>query len=100
MDCEPTINIAATRSLESRMLTAAECGDASTIRKLLKKFVSPNVKDSMGVSALAKAAKGWFETSTVGPNVLTIQFLPPTGENPLQHALGCTLSLNYLRFVY
>ena len=52
------VNLAANRVLEQRMLTAADAGDAGTVRKLLKKFVSPNVRDEAGVSALSKAARG------------------------------------------
>ena len=47
-----------TRGLETRLLSAAESGDANCVRKLLRKFVSPNVTDESGMSALAKASKG------------------------------------------
>ncbi len=47
-----------TGEFEDRLLVAAETGDNNTTRKLLKKWVNPNVKDVHRISALAKACEG------------------------------------------
>ena len=46
------------RFLEERLLAAAQKGETTTVRKLLRKMVNVNVKDAIGNSALSKACQG------------------------------------------
>lgn len=52
---------------ERRLVSAASVGDVSTVRKLLRKKVNPDVRDEFGYTAISKASAGEISAS---PNIL------------------------------
>ncbi|ESO92585.1 hypothetical protein LOTGIDRAFT_233032 [Lottia gigantea] len=52
------------KETENRLVSSAGQGDISSVLKLLRKRVNPNLRDEVGVTALARAAAG-HHTETV-----------------------------------
>lgn len=51
-------NVHIRRDLEKRLVAASGAGDASTVRKLMRKKVSTSVTDEYGRTALSLASSG------------------------------------------
>ena len=51
-----------TEDFSVRLIAAAHENDISTVFKLLRKTVNPNIRDEYGSTALVKACEGMFYT--------------------------------------